>query len=521
MLLADLVRASEAVTSTRSGTTKVAALAELLVQLRPEEVEPAVALLTGRTRQGRVGVGWAALRSVDPVPSERPSLQLLELDASITSLQSLSGPGSGNARRKLLEALFSRATREEAEFITRVLIGDLRQGAQDGVIAEAVARASGAAPAAIRRAAMLAGDLARVAAVALVEGEHGLAAMRLQVLRPVLPMLAATSDDVASAMAALGRCSIEWKLDGARIQAHRLGGEVRLYTRNLNDVTARLPGVVAAVRALAGDQVVLDGEVLGVTDEGPEPFQETMSSFGRRTGPPPPSSLGVWFFDCLHVDGVDLVDRPLTERLAVLERLAVPRVPSILTSDVAVAIAFEAEALAAGHEGVMVKAAASPYEAGRRGAAWRKVKPVHTLDLVVLAAEWGSGRRRGWLSNLHLGARDPDVGFVMVGKTFKGLTDAMLTWQTTEILERERSRHDHVVAVDPSLVVEIAVDGVQNSSRYAGGVALRFARVRRYRRDKGPEDVDTIATVRRLLAKPLPGGRRQVTLGEASAPQEG
>ena len=518
MLLAELVRVSDAVGSTRSRTAKVAALAELLGQLRPEEVELGVALLAGRTRQGKVGVGWATLRSIDPVPPERPSLQLLEFDAAITSLESLSGPGSGLARRKLLEALFARAAPEEAEFIRRVLIGDLRQGAQEGVMAEAIARAAGVALAEIRRAAMLAGDLARVAVVALVEGEHGLAAMRLQVLRPVLPMLATTSDDVASAIAALGQCSIEWKLDGARIQAHRLGEEVRLYTRNLNDVTARLPNVVAVVRALDADQVVLDGEVIGTTDEGPNPFQETMSSFGRRAGPPR-SALGAWFFDCLHVGGIDLLDRPLTERSAVLQRLAVPRVPSILTGDVAAALAFEAEALAAGHEGVMVKAASSPYEAGRRGAAWRKVKPVHTLDLVVLAAEWGSGRRRGWLSNLHLGARRPDGGFVMVGKTFKGLTDAMLTWQTAELLDRERSRHDQVVEVDPPLVVEIAVDGVQTSTRYAGGVALRFARVRRYRQDKNPQDADTLDMVRELLARPLPAPG--ITPGGASARPEG
>ncbi|MEA2716851.1 MAG: ligase 1 [Actinomycetota bacterium] len=501
MLLAEVVRTSEAVASTPGRLAKVTSIADLLRRLTPEEVEPAVAFLVGRPRQGKVGIGWATLRAVDPTPAEDPSIEVLELDRAVADLQALEGQGSAARRLGLLGDLLARATAAEADFVRRVLIGELRQGALEGVMADAVARAAAIPLATVRRAAMLAGDLARVAAVALVEGEPGLSAIGLDVLRPVLPMLASTSPDVATALAELGPSLVEWKLDGARIQAHRKGDDIRLYTRNLNDVTGRLPAVVALLRSLDVDRLVLDGEILGVSDEGPEAFQETMSTFGRRTGPPGRASLGVWFFDCLHLDGDDLLDRPLLERAAVLDRIGVPRVPSLATDDLDAARAFQTGALAAGHEGVMVKAVGSPYEAGRRGAAWRKVKPVHTLDLVVLAAEWGTGRRQGWLSNLHLGARDPGGGHVMVGKTFKGLTDALLEWQTAEFLARESGRHGHVVEIDPPLVVEIALDGVQASTRYPGGVALRFARVRRYRDDKDPADADSIDTVRAMLRR--------------------
>lgn len=498
MLLAEVVSTSEAVASTRARSAKVTALAELLQQLASEEVEPAVAFLAGQPRQGKIGIGWATVRAIDTPSAAVPSLELLELDAAVTALLLLTGPGSATSRRQVLAELLGRATAVEADFIRRLVVGELRQGALEGVMTDAVARACGIPLPRVRRAVMLTGDLAGVAAVALVDGVAGLSAVGLEVLRPVLPMLASTSPDVAAALADLGRCSVECKFDGARIQAHRRGEEVRLYTRNLNDVTARLPGVVAVLRGLDVDSVVLDGEVLGVGDEGPEAFQETMSSFGRRTSSPGRAVLGVWFFDCLHLDGDDLLDRPLIERSAALDRIGAPRVPSLVTDDVDAATAFQAGALAAGHEGVMVKSASSPYEAGRRGGAWRKVKPVHTLDLVVLGAEWGSGRRQGWLSNLHLGARDPQGGFVMVGKTFKGLTDALLEWQTAAFLERVSLRRGHVVQIDPPLVVEIALDGVQASTRYPGGVALRFARVRRYRLDKGPADADTIGTVRAL-----------------------
>ncbi|HEX2273077.1 MAG TPA: ATP-dependent DNA ligase [Acidimicrobiales bacterium] len=505
MLLAELVRTSETVASTRARSAKVAALAGLLRRLAPEEVEPAVAFLAGEPRQGKVGVGWATLRAVEPPPGTEPSIAVLELDSALTALQSLTGPGSAAARHELLADLLGRATDAEAGFIRRLLIGELRQGALEGVMTEAVARASGVALAAVRRAVMLAGDLGRVAAVALSEGESGLSAVGLEVLNPVLPMLASTADDVASALSALGPSSVEWKLDGARLQAHRKGDEVRLYTRNLNEVTDRLPAVVAVIHDLSVDQVVLDGEVLGVTDEGPGPFQDTMSSFSRRSSSAGAEALGAWFFDCLHLDDEDLLDRPLADRSAALDRTGARRVPSLVTDDVDAALAFQAEALAAGHEGVMVKALSSLYEAGRRGGAWRKVKPVRTLDLLVIAAEWGTGRRRGWLSNLHLAARDESGGHVMVGKTFKGLTDAVLEWQTAEFLSREAGREDHVVRIDPPLVVEVALDGVQTSTRYPGGVALRFARVRCYRDDKDPADADTIDAVRALLPGPGTG----------------
>jgi DNA ligase-1 len=500
VLLQTLVTTSESVASTRARTAKVAALAELLIALEVDEQVAAVAFLTGAPRQGKTGVGWATLAAVDVEPATEASITVLEVDAAIEALGALGGAGSGAVRQRLVTDLFERATASEALFLRRLLMGELRQGALEGVMADAVARAAGVPLATVRRAAMLAGDLPRVAAIALEAGESGLDAIGLEVLRPLQPMLASTSPDVATAVAECGLCSVEWKLDGARVQAHRVGDQVRLYTRNLNDVTDRLQGVVDVVRSLPANQVVLDGEVLGVgEDERPDVFQDTMSSFGRHDGSA--ARLGVWFFDCMHLDGEDLLDRPLTERAAALDRVAAPwRVPSVLTDDPAEAEAFLAAALQAGHEGVMVKTAASPYEAGRRGQSWRKVKPVRTLDLVVLAAEWGHGRRQGWLSNLHLGARGSDGGFVMVGKTFKGLTDELLRWQTEQILERETRRHGIVVEARPELVVEIALDGVQTSTRYAGGVALRFARVRRYRDDKDANEADTIEDVRALLA---------------------
>jgi DNA ligase-1 len=380
-----------------------------------------------------------------------------------------------------------------------LLVGELRHGALEGVMTDAVAAAAGLPVEAVRRAIMLAGDLPRVATAAIAEGMSGLEGIGLQILRPVRPMLASTAASAEDAVVALGLSSVEWKLDGARVQAHRQGAEVRLFTRNLNDVTARLPGVAAVVAALLVSEVVLDGEVLGTgADERPGMFQDTMSRFSRQDGTG--GHLGVWFFDCLHLNGHDLIDRPLVDRLDALQRAAGPwRVPNLLTDDPEAAAAFLEGALTAGHEGVMVKAASSVYEAGRRGQAWRKVKPVRTLDLVVLAAEWGHGRRQGWLSNLHLGARGEDGGWVMVGKTFKGLTDELLTWQTEALLARQTEVSGITVSVRPELVVEVALDGVQVSSRYSGGVALRFARVRRYRDDKSPDDADTIEAVRALL----------------------
>jgi DNA ligase-1 len=369
-------------------------------------------------------------------------------------------------------------------------------------MSDAVAKAAGVPIAAVRRAAMFAGDLGRAAAVALADGVDGLGAIGLTPLHPVQPMLAATSPSVREALAETGLASVEWKLDGARIQVHRVGDEVRVYTRNLNDVTERLPQVAEAVRAFPADGLVLDGEALGVDDDGrPHLFQDTMSRFGADVVGVA-VGLQAFYFDVLHVDGDDLVDRALSDRIEVLDRVVGrARVPSIVTEDVDAAEAFAAEALAHGHEGVMVKALTSTYDAGRRGGAWRKVKPVHTLDLVVLAAEWGHGRRRGWLSNLHLGARGADGGFVMVGKTFKGMTDELLAWQTTRLQEIAEREDGYTVYVRPELVVEVALDGVQVSRRYAGGVALRFARIRGYRPDKSPADADTIETVQAMVSR--------------------
>jgi DNA ligase 1 len=499
-LFSELVATSDRVASTSSRTAKVAALADLLRRLEPDEVVATVALLSGEARQGRIGVGWATLAALPPAaPATAASLSVADVDAALDRLAATIGTGSVAARTAVLADLFGRATDAEDAFLRQALTGGIRQGALEGVMLDAVAKAGGIPAADVRRAAMLAGDLNRVAAIALGEGgADALAAIGLRPLHPVLPMLAASSPDVGAALEATGPASVEWKLDGARIQVHRDGDEVRIFTRNLNDVTDRLPGVAGVVRSLPARALVLDGEALGLDEDGGRPgrFQESMSSFGSHA----PSVLAGRFFDVLHVDGDDLLDAPLVDRLAVLDRVAGQwRVPSVLTGDPATATAFFDGAIAAGHEGVMVKAAGSPYEAGRRGGAWRKVKPVQTFDLVVLGAEWGHGRRRGWLSNLHLGARGADGTFVMVGKTFKGLTDKLLAWQTEELLAREERREGITVFVRPELVVEIALDGVQSSTRYPGGLALRFARVKRYRPDKSPAEADTIESLQALL----------------------
>ena len=500
MRLATLVDTSQALAATRSRTAKVEALATLLRALTPAEVAPAVGFLTGVPRQGRIGVGGRTAFSVEVAPATAPSVELLDLDATLSALVTTSGPGSVGARQQMLTDLFTRATEPEVDFVRRLLTGELRQGALAGVMTDAVATAAGVPIDLVRRAAMFSGDLGGTAVAALGEGRAALESVGISVLRAIEPMLASTAADVSEALAKTGPASVEWKLDGARVQVHRLGSEVRVYTRNLNDITHRLPGVVAAVQALEVDAVVLDGEVVGVGEDAkPQTFQDTMSAFGRDDALGASDGLRVWFFDVLHRDGVDLVDQSLAERQehldAVVGSHAVPRVH---TAGVAEAARMLETALAEGHEGVMVKALDSTYDAGRRGGAWRKVKPVRTLDLVVLAAEWGHGRRQGWLSNLHLGARDPDGGFVMVGKTFKGLTDELLTWQTEALLAREDRREGITVFVRPELVVEIALDGVQTSTRYPGGVALRFARVKGYRADKDPADADLIDTVRAL-----------------------
>lgn len=516
--LHDLVATTDEVVATRARSTKVAALARLLARLGGEELPVVVAVLTGTPRQGRIGIGWRTVAAVEAPPAAEPSLTILDVDRALDALGGLRGPGSQRSRAELLAGLLGRATAPEQDLLRRLLVGELRHGALEGLVTDATAKAFGVPLATVRRAAMLAGDLPRVAVIARDRGAEGLAAVGLTVLRPVQPMLAQTAGDVAEALAlATGAkageaprpASVEWKLDGARVQVHRAGDDVRIFTRNLNDVTERLPGVVDLVRSFPAERLVLDGEAVGVgEDDLPRVFQDTMSAFGRSTRPPGPAVAGVqsWFFDILHLDGHDLIDEPLTTRLAALDEVAGPwRIPGVVTAEAGEAQRMLDESLATGHEGVMVKDAASTYDAGRRGGAWRKVKPVHTLDLVVIGVEWGSGRRQGWLSNLHLGARDPATGEpVMVGKTFKGLTDELLAWQTRRFLDLETSRSGHVVWVRPEQVVEVALDGVQTSTRYPGGVALRFARVRRYRDDKPPAEADTIDAVRALL--PARGG---------------
>jgi ATP-dependent DNA ligase I len=504
-LFADAVATSDAVASTRARSTKIAALAELLVRLAPEEVEAAVGFLTGEPRQGRVGVGWATVFGLDVAPVTTPTLTIADVDHALDRIQITTGPGSAAGRQQILQDLFGRATTAEADFVRRLLVGELRQGALAGLMADAIARAASVPASLVRRAAMLSGNLGHVATLALTDGAPGLDSIGLEVGRGVLPMLAAGAPDVGAALADLGRASVEWKLDGARIQVHRVDDDVHVYTRNLNDVSSRLPTVAEWARTLPVRAVVLDGEAIGVDDDArPHAFQDTMSSFGRdSTVAGSGGVLDAFFFDVLHVDGDDLIDRPLGERLGIVQALVGERrVPGVVTESADEATAFLDGALAAGHEGVILKALDSTYDAGRRGGAWRKVKPVLTLDLVVLAAEWGHGRRQGWLSNLHLGARGHDGGFVMVGKTFKGLTDATLEWQTKEFLAREIARDGITVHVRPEMVVEIALDGVQASRRYAGGVALRFARVRRYRDDKTAEDADPIEAVQAMLLRP-------------------
>ena len=501
MRFAELARTSAAVAETSARSAKVAELAACLRRLDPEEIRLAVMVLTGSLP--RLGVGWAALRELPP-PAGTETLEVLDVAAALDGLGAASGPGSQEARRQDLRRLFEHATEPEQRLLRGVLQGGLRQGALEGVMLEAVARASDLPAADVRRATMLAGGLVEVARAALTEGAAGLAAFRLELFRPVQPMLAQTAADVAEALGRVGTAGLEWKLDGARLQVHRDGDDVRAYTRSLAEVTDRVPEVVETVRRLPVASIVLDGEVIALRPDGrPHPFQVTMSRFGTTLEDDAARAVDLtpFFFDCLQLDGTDLLDLPLAERVA---RLA-DRVPDDLrpgrleTDDVEEAERFLAEALAAGHEGVMVKALDSPYEAGRRGVGWIKVKQARTLDLVVLAVEWGSGRRQGTLSNIHLGARDPATGgFVMLGKTFKGMTDAMLAWQTERFLELETSRDGRVVHVRPEQVVEIAFDGVQTSSRYPGGLALRFARVKGYRPDKRADEADTIDAVRAI-----------------------
>ncbi|MET9325352.1 ATP-dependent DNA ligase [Tsukamurella sp. NPDC003166] len=502
MLFAEVVAASAEVAGTRSRTAKIAALAAVIRAAGVTDVRPVVAWLSGGLLQGRLGAGWRTVgRTVDGLePASVPSLSVEEVSCALDELAGTSGAGSVARRDAVLARVLGRATAAEQRFLVGLVTGELRQGALAGVVTDAVARAAAVPLETVRRAAMLSGSLPDTAAAALRGGAEELAGCGLEVLRGVSPMLASPADGVEAALADLGsEVSVEFKLDGARIQVHRVGDEVRVYTRTLRDITDAVPEIVALARELPCDSVVLDGESLALTDAGrPRPFQETMSRFGAAEGP---AVLRPFFFDCLHLDGRDLLDEPLSVRLDALDTVAGPlRIPALARPTPDEAAAHYGAALAAGHEGVMIKALASPYAAGRRGRAWQKVKQTHTLDLVVLGAEWGYGRRTGMLSNLHLGARDPDGGDpVMVGKTFKGLTDALLRWQTEEFPLHERDRDGHTVFLRPEIVVEIELDGVQVSRRYPGGVALRFARVLRYRPDKSAAEADTIDAVRALL----------------------
>jgi DNA ligase-1 len=497
--LAAVVAASEQVAATSSRSGKIAILAELLRILEPDEVAIAVGLLSGTPRQGRVGVGYRIVYGVEQRPAAVASLTIGDVDRAITAIDVLAGAGSADERRRLLGQLLGRATELESAFLRRLLTGELRQGASAGLMADAVALAAGVSAPLVRRALMLSGDLTLTAAIAVGEGEDGLRAVGLEVFRPILPMLASTAASVGHAVGAFEQSSVEWKLDGIRIQIHRRGERVRIFTRNLNEITHALAGIVDAVLALPVEQAVLDGEALWMRADGPAAFQDTVSQIDSDA---PPAGIVSFLFDLLHADGEDLLDTPLRERVARLAAIAPAlRIPGAFTSDPREGQRILEEALRAGHEGVIVKDAGSLYAAGRRGKAWLKVKPARTYDLVVLGAEWGHGRRRGWLSNLHLGARDPGAGaFVMVGKCFKGLTDELLAWQTKELLKRERKRLGIAVVVRPELVVEIAIDGVQASTRYPGGIALRFARVKRYRPDKDAAEADTIDELRALLA---------------------
>jgi DNA ligase-1 len=506
--IAAVAAASAEVAATSSRLAKAAALAGLLREAAPSEVPIVVSWLAGELPQRQIGVGWAALREL-PKPAEVASLEVAAVDSVFTAIGATNGPGSQARRAELLNSLFGSATEGEQVFLRRLLGGELRQGALLGVMAEAIASAASVSAAEVRRAAMVGGDLPTVAAAAMNGGSAALSEFTLTVGRPVGPMLAQTATSVEDALTRLGGSAIfETKLDGARIQVHRSGSDVAIFTRSLDDVTARLPEVVEAVLALPVEWLVADGEAIALRPDGrPERFQVTASRFGRSTDIASARQtlpLHAFFFDLLHLNGVDLLDAPTEERLSALDSV-IPesaRVQRLVTADPLAAQAFLDETLASGHEGVMAKSLTATYEAGRRGAGWLKLKPVHTLDLVVLAVEWGSGRRTGKLSNIHLGAADGNGGFVMLGKTFKGMTDAMLDWQTRRFTELADGPTDGwVVKLHPEQVVEVAFDGVQASSRYPGGMALRFARVIRYRDDKTAAEADTIDTVRALFLR--------------------
>jgi DNA ligase-1 len=518
-LLADVVETSRKVAATSSRLEKTRELAGCLRRVEAQEVPIAIAYLSGETCQGKVGVSYASLRDASVSPAAQPTLQLRDVDNALAELVQIKGKGAAAARADRLRSLLARATAEEQDFLVRLLVGELRQGALRGLMVEAIASAAQIGVADVRRAAMSAGGLGEVARATLTEGAAGLSRFSIRLMRPVLPMLSQSAESTDAALEHLGTAAFEWKLDGARVQVHKSGDEVRVYTRNLNEVTDRVPEIVDRVRESSCSKLILDGEAIALRPDGsPLSFQLTMRRFGRKLRVDALRQelpLSVFFFDCLLVENEPLVDSAADTRFAALERAVAPQtiIPRVVTGEPRVAREFFEAALARGHEGVVAKALNAPYETGRRGAGWIKVKRANTLDLVVLAAEWGHGRRSRWLSNLHLGARDPGTGgFVMLGKTFKGLTDEMLEWQTAEFQKRRQTTEEGdmnggwVVPLRPEIVVEIAFNEIQESSQYPAGLALRFARVKGYRPDKRPEEADTIDAVRRIYSAQIHAG---------------
>ncbi len=509
MKLIALAEVSSALAATRSRTAKIKLLSKYLRELEPDERVTGVAWLAGILPGGRLGLGPAAVHALrDIPPAQESTLTLTDANQQLENLKELKGKGSAGMRQAALTRLFERATDQEQDFLARLLVGELRQGALEGVMADAIAAAAEVPVPDVRRAIMLAGAMAPVAEAALRSGLPSLAGFRLNLFNPVSPMLASPTDDVESALAVLGNAVFEYKLDGARVQIHKQDLEVKIYSRTGRDVTFSLPEISQIVAALPASTLILDGEVLAMDSSGiPRAFQDSMRRFGRKLEVDDMQSripMSLYCFDCLHANGDDLIDKPTAERHTIMTELLPSHliVPRLITDQPDVAANFLRTALDTGHEGLMAKSLLTSYEAGSRGASWLKIKVAHTLDLVVLAAEWGSGRRSGWLSNLHLGARSEE-GFVMLGKTFKGLTDELLAWQTEHLLAlaRNSDEKDYVVHVRPELVVEIAFNELQASSRYPGGLALRFARVIRYRDDKTAADADTIETVRAIAAK--------------------
>lgn len=505
MRLSTLVERSRQITETTKRLEKIELLAGLLGQLQPEEVEITVAFLSGRILQRKLGIGYAAFRELPTSTVEAPLIEIKDVDRTLESIASTAGPGSEGRRRELLRTLLSQATPVEQQFLIRLMLGELRQGALEGIMLEAIAKASRLPTDLVRRAVMMAGDIVPVARAALEKGEAGLAQYQVQLFRPVQPMLAQPAEDVADALQNLGEMALEYKIDGARIQVHRSGDEVAVYSRRLNNVTAAVPEIVEAVRALPAKDFILDGEVISLDEQGrPRSFQTTMRRFGRKLEVDRMRQelpLAPFWFDLIYLDGGSLLDESQIRRFASLGELVPPAtlIPHTVTADQTHAEDFLHEALQHGHEGIMAKAVTAGYAAGARGRSWLKIKQARTLDLAILAAEWGNGRRQGWLSNLHLGARDiKNGGFAMLGKTFKGLTDEMLKWQTEELLKLELMRDAYTVYVEPKLVAEITFNEIQISSRYASGLALRFARVERYRPDKSIDQVDTLETVQKL-----------------------